>query len=92
VTREELFGGGRKWRVFTEATGEVTTPEGVTVTFDKGHFEIARPGVFQSPISFNVGRRGVLLQEVLAGVDVHGSQAAVGEKVAVQARADGALA
>lgn len=91
-TWDELF-KGRTWRVLTEATGTVTTDPvaGTRVIFRRGHFEIEGPGVFQSPLSANKGKRGVLLQETRDGEDVAGSRIPVGEKILPRARVAHAL-
>lgn len=66
---DEYFGGGRHWRLATEYTG--TSPGGVE--FRKGRFELPVGKVYESPLSANRGRRGVLLQEVNAqGKDIPG--------------------
>lgn len=86
-TWEELFGGGRKWRVAEELTGEV--PEsGFTVKFARGRFELPAGAAFRSPLSTNLGRRGVVLQETDAdgATDVPGSRIAVGEAAVTRAR------
>lgn len=87
----DLF-GGRTWRVLAEADGTVATPGGIRVEFRRGHFEVAPPGAYQSPLSANKGRRGVLLQETSGGRDVPGSRVPVGEKILPRVRAAGALA
>jgi len=76
---DELFGGGRKWRVAEELTG-VLTEAGYTVTFKRGWFELPVGAAYQSLLSTNLGRRGLVLQETDArGVsDVPGSRIAVG--------------
>lgn len=80
---EALFGGGRKWRVAEEVSGEIAAPgrPDIAVTFDRGRFTIAAPGAFRSPLSTNLGRRGVLLQETnpTGEVDIPGSRIPVGE-------------
>lgn len=86
-TWEELFGGGRKWRVAEELTGAV--PEaGFTVKFTRGRFELPTGAAFRSPLSTNLGRRGVVLQETDAAgaTDVPGSRIAVGEAAVARAR------
>lgn len=90
---KEHFGNGRKWRVLTEATGTVTADpvRGVKVVYRRGHFKIEGPGVFQSPLSFNKGKGGVLLQEVRGGADVPGSCVPVGEKILPRVKAEGAF-
>jgi hypothetical protein len=60
---DELF-ASRKWRVATEWTGYVAPDEGARITFDRGAFTIDPPGGFRSPLSTNLGRVGILLQEV----------------------------
>lgn len=66
---EEYFGGGRRWRVAAEYTG--TSPGGVV--FRRGRFELPPNQAYESPLSANRGRRGVLLQEVDAeGHDIAG--------------------
>lgn len=90
---EELFGGGRKWRVAEEVTGTVTipkrrgTPE-VVITFTRGYFAVAAPGAFQSPLSTNKGRAGVLLQETddSGTLDYPGERMAVGVPAVKKAR------
>lgn len=91
----------RRWRVLAEADGRVTCgtfgapgalgENPVCAVFKKGHFEFEGDGVFQSPLSFNKGRRGVLLQEVADGADVPGSVIPVGEKALPRIKAAGAL-
>lgn len=90
---DELF-GSRKWRVAREVTGVVSWPspgDPINVYFKAGHFEIEGPGVFQSPLSSNKGKRGVLLREVADSQDVPGSYLWVGEKVVLRIREAGAL-
>lgn len=89
---EELF-RGRKWRVAEEVTGTVTIPRRrgqpeVIVTFNRGHFAVTAPGAFQSPLSTNKGRTGVLLVETDAdGVaDLPGTRMAVGAPAVKKAR------
>lgn len=79
-TWDEWFGNGRKWRVAEEVTGQVKQ-NGLTVTFRRGRFEVARGGGFRSPLSTNLGRFGVLLQETDAtgALDLPGSRAVFGE-------------
>lgn len=86
----------RKWRVLKEADGRVLcrAPEGDTpayAVFKAGHFELEGNGVFQSPLSFNKGKSGVLLQEVRDGADVPFSVIPVGRKIFPRVRAAGAL-
>jgi hypothetical protein len=82
---DELF-SGRKWRVAEEVSGTVQQ-DGVTVTFDRGRFELPvqlpdNPdgAAFRSLLSTNLGRRGVLLQETdeTGSSDVPGSRITVG--------------
>lgn len=81
---EELF-GSRKWRVAEEVTGEARVSPGrgqpkVRVTFDRGTFEIDPPGAYRSPLSTNLGRRGVVLQETdpAGEADIEGSRITIG--------------
>lgn len=90
---EELFGAGRKWRVAEEVSGDVTTPArrgrpAVTVKFTRGLFAVAAPGAYQSPLSTNLGRNGVLLQETddSGASDIPGSRMAVGAPAVRKAR------
>ena len=65
---DEYF-SDRRWRIAAEYTG--TSPGGVD--FRKGRFELPVGQVYESPLSANRGRRGVLLQEVDAdGRDITG--------------------
>lgn len=85
---DEFF-GTRKWRVAEELTGtvhadgfhagEMVQPS-IRVTFAKGCFEIEPPGAFQSILSTNQGRRGVVLQETdeSGAHDIPGSRIALG--------------
>lgn len=86
-TWEELF-SGRKWRVAEEVTGEVTE-RGFTVTFSRGRFEIPQGAAYRSPLSTNLGRRGLVLIETNAdgSLDLPGSRIAVGEAAVSRARA-----
>jgi hypothetical protein len=86
-TWEKLFGGGRKWRVAEEVSGEVRA-DGYTVSFTRGRFELPAGAAYRSLLSTNLGRRGVLLQETDArGVtDIPGSRIAVGEPAVSRAR------
>jgi hypothetical protein len=62
--REERFRAwfeGRWWTVRTDATGEREV-DGVKITYDKGHFVIDPPGVFQTPLGHR-GRKGYVLAE-----------------------------
>jgi hypothetical protein len=84
---QELFGGGRKWRVAEEVSGEV--PVGPwRVTFARGRFELPAGAAYRSLLSTNLGRRGVLLTETSPdGVtDIPGSRIAVGEPALKRAR------
>lgn len=84
---QELFGGGRKWRVAEEVSGEVQEG-GFTVKFARGRFELPPGSAFRSLLSTNLGRRGFLLVEtnVDGSQDVPGSQIAVGEHSVTRAR------
>jgi hypothetical protein len=84
---EELFGGGRKWRVAEEVTGE-RTEAGYTVKFSRGRFELPVGAAFRSLLSTNLGRRGLLLIETSAdgSADIPGSRIAVGEASVSRAR------
>lgn len=84
---EELF-RGRRWRVAEEVSGTVTIPKRrgipeVVITFSRGNFTVAAPGAFQSPLSTNKGRAGVLLVET----DDSGSRDFPGTRMAVGAPA-----
>jgi hypothetical protein len=85
---DEFF-ADRKWRVAEELTGDVhadgfhageVVQPGIRVTFRKGCFEIEAPGAFQSILSTNQGRRGVVLQETdgSGAQDIPGSRIALG--------------
>ena len=92
--------GGRKWRVAEELTGRVTVRalmnDGskrrptVTVEFRRGEFELPAGFAYQSPLSTNFARRGVVLQETDAAgaLDVPGSRIAIGAVAVEQARRD----
>jgi hypothetical protein len=92
---DELF-GGRKWRVAEELTGTVEVDgfcetdviPGVAVTFARGRFELPAGAAFRSPLSTNLGRRGVVLQETSAdgSADIPGARLAVGEGAVARAR------
>jgi hypothetical protein len=94
---DTLF-AGRKWRVAEEMTGTVSYPvpgpdkrrrgEVVAVVFSRGEFELPPGTAYQSPLSTNLGRRGVLLQETDAegAADVLGSRLAVGRASVSRAR------
>jgi hypothetical protein len=78
-TWEELFGGGRKWRVAEEVSGEAVEGRH-RVVFDRGWFELPPGAAFRSLLSTNLGRRGLLLTETNAdgSQDIPGSRIAVG--------------
>jgi hypothetical protein len=84
---EELFGGGRKWRVAEEVTGEAAEG-GFTVKFTRGRFELPTGAAYRSPLSTNLGRRGLVLVETSAdgSADIPGSRIAVGEAAVNRAR------
>jgi hypothetical protein len=86
---DELF-KGRKWRVAEEVSGAAADPgqPEVPVTFERGRFEIPAGAAFRSPLSTNLGRRGVLLQETdeSGAADIPGSRIAVGESAVRKAR------
>jgi hypothetical protein len=84
---EELFGGGRRWRVAEEVSGEAAEA-GYTVKFTRGRFEIPVGAAYRSPLSTNLGRRGLVLIETSAdgSTDVPGSRIAVGEAAVSRAR------
>lgn len=89
---DDLF-KGRKWRVAEEVSGQVTArvkrgQPVVVITFTRGRFEIPAPGAYRSPLSTNLGRRGLLLQETdLTGEhDLPGARLAVGEPAVQKAR------
>jgi hypothetical protein len=86
-TWEELFGGGRKWRVAEEVSGQARS-HGFTVTFERGRFELPAGAAFQSVLSTNLGRRGFILIETSAdgSLDLPGSRIAVGEHSVSRAR------
>ena len=88
---DEYF-GTRFWRVATEVSG-TDESGGAKIVFDKGRFGIwphaGLTGVFQSPLSTNKGRRGVLLQEVDGeGRDIEGSVLPVGDRAFKRAQAE----
>jgi hypothetical protein len=94
---EELFGGGRKWRVAEELTGSVRVDgkyadgerkRGIAVTFARGEFEVPVGAAFASVLSTNLGRRGVVLQETSpdGSADIPGSVIAVGNGSVDKAR------
>jgi hypothetical protein len=87
---------GRKWRVAEEVTG-TTKLRGIAVTFRRGVFDVAatggrdnQGGAFRSPLSTNLGRHGILLQETNAdgSRDIPGSRAAFGDAAVKRARAE----
>jgi hypothetical protein len=92
---DELFGGGRKWRVAEELTGTAAA-DGLrggevvpaVVTFTRGAFELPAGCAYKSLLSTNLGRRGVVLVETSAdgALDVPGSRIAVGEPAVERAR------
>jgi hypothetical protein len=68
----------RRWRVMTELSGGVTM-QGAKVTYARGAFEIAQPGVFVTPLG-NRGRHGyVIIETGEDGADVPGSARVFGE-------------
>jgi hypothetical protein len=75
---EDLF-DSRKWRVAEEVTATATV-DGIRVILTRGEFEIDPPGAFRSPLSTNLGRRGVVLQETGpdGSADIPGSRVAIG--------------
>jgi hypothetical protein len=77
----------RKWRVATEVTG-MQDQDGIAVSFDHGEFDINPPGAFQSVMGPNLGRHGVLLQELdpETGKDIPGALVAFGHIVVDKAR------
>lgn len=87
---EELFGGGRKWRVAEELTGEAADPAqpGSLVRFDRGWFSMSAPYAYRSPLSTNLGRRGVVLAETDAtgSADLPGPRLAIGVHALKRAR------
>jgi hypothetical protein len=85
---EELFGGGRKWRIAEELSGDVPVEPGVTVRFDRGWFSMEAPGAYRSPLSTNLGRRGVVLVRTSddGSVDSPGSRIAIGVHALKRAR------
>lgn len=82
----ELF-DGRMWRVAEEVSGPVEFA-GTVVIFARGLFELPAGSAFRSPLSTNLGRRGVVLQETDAAgsTDVPGSRLAVGAASVQKAR------
>jgi hypothetical protein len=89
---DELF-RGQRWRVAEEVTGQATWPASgedppVTVTFTRGAFEIPAPGAYSSPLSTNLGRRGLVLQQTdeTGEYDIPGARIAVGAPAVRKAR------
>jgi len=92
---EELFGLGQKWRVAEELTGDMLAPAGpgepdVLVRFDRGWFSMQAPGAYRSPLSTNLGRRGVVLvrTDASGSVDCPGTRIAIGVHALRRARRD----
>jgi hypothetical protein len=92
---EELFGSGRKWRVAEELSGDELAPAGpgepeVLVRFDRGWFSMEAPGAYRSPLSTNLGRRGVVLVETddSGSSDFPRSRIAIGVHALRRARRD----
>jgi hypothetical protein len=87
---EELFGGGRKWRVAEELTGDAPDPSqpGSVIRFDRGWFSMTEPYAYRSPLSTNLGRRGVVLirTDSSGSVDSPGSRIAIGTHALRRAR------
>lgn len=89
---------GRKWRVAEELTGTVTVKAApsdgskgkvsVTVAFQRGVFELPPGAAYRSPLSTNLARRGVVLQETDAAgeLDIPGSRIALGATAVEMAR------
>lgn len=68
----------RRWRVRTELDGSVTLG-GVKITYAKGAFEIAQPGVYVTPLGSS-GRKGYVIVETDGdGHDIPGTGTALGE-------------
>jgi hypothetical protein len=86
--RWDEFFLGRKWRVAEELTG-VVAEGGVSVTFTRGRFELPEGSAYRSPLSTNLGRRGLVLVETdeTGAADIPGSRLAVGEPAVSKARA-----
>jgi hypothetical protein len=92
---EELFGGGRRWRVCEELTGRVAADgfldgklvPGLLVVFERGTFECPA-GAYQSVLSTNKAKRGVVLQETTpdGSADIPFSRVAVGAPAVQRAR------
>lgn len=85
---------GRKWRVAEELTGDVPVPPerpgdapGL-VRFDRGWFSMGEPYAYRSPLSTNLGRRGVILAETddAGSADLPGPRIAVGVHALRKAR------
>lgn len=82
----------RKWRVLEECSGTATV-RGIAVKFRRGVFDIIpgkNGGAFRSPLSTNLGRHGLVLQETNAdgSLDIPGSRAVFGESAVKRARAE----
>lgn len=90
---DEWFGAGKKWRVCEEVTGQARMQRGVLVTFRRGLFTIAAPGAYRSPLSTNLGNRGVLLVQTdpTGAHDIPGTRAVFGEAKVREARLQGAI-
>ena len=93
---EELF-AERRWRVAAELTGIVHADghhegkvlvAGAPVTFDKGAFELPAGCAYQSVLSTNKARRGIMLQETsqAGDEDIPGSRIALGAPAVKRAR------
>lgn len=88
---DAMFGDGQKWRVCEEVTGAIEQ-DGCTVTFDRGQFEITplteRGGAYRSPLSTNLGRRGVLCvrTDAAGATDLPGTRQAFGAAAVERAR------
>jgi hypothetical protein len=82
----QLWFGTRRWRV-VDVSGTLTE-QGCEVTFDHGSFTIAAPGAFQSVMSNNMGRTGVLVQEIdpVTGAVIDDALVAFGHSIIEQAR------
>lgn len=87
----------RRWRVATELTGTwqvaveptATQPkDSLAITFTHGDFDIEPPGAWQSVMGPNLGRRGVMLQEIdpATGKDIDGALVPFGHIVVDKAR------
>lgn len=70
--QQAWFGDGRHWRVCGEITGN-RIKDGFKVFYFRGFFQVAPPGVFQTPFGYK-GRSGYLIQETDAeGKDLPGT-------------------